>query len=96
MLNSTEYASLRIRAEMLEAQLNAANDCVDIVILLSEVDDPEIAARVLKERYQLSDVQAEAVLGLQLRRVTRHMRELLSTEMKDVRARLASQDATPL
>ena len=51
--------------------------------------DPDAARTALRDRYGFTEVQASAVLDLQLSRVTSSQRQRIEQGLREVRARVA-------
>jgi len=67
-----------------------ALDHIDAIIkLIRAAKDPKDARDGLMARFRLSEIQAQAILDMQLRRLTGLEREKILQELKDVRAEIA-------
>ncbi|MFC5408266.1 DNA gyrase subunit A [Larkinella bovis] len=87
------------RAHILEGLLIALDNLDAVIELIRSSRDPEIAKTGLIERFQLSEVQAKAILELRLQRLTGLERdkiiaeyEELSRLIADLKAILASEE----
>jgi len=70
--------------------LRIAVDQIDAVIkTIREADTPELASQNLQTRFGLSERQAEAILAMQLRRLTGLEREKLEEEFRKLLAEIA-------
>ena len=58
------------RIHIIEGLLVAHDNIDEVVDLIKESSTPEIASQSLKERFGLSDIQVQAILGMALRRLT--------------------------
>jgi DNA gyrase/topoisomerase IV subunit A len=89
---STAETDLRVgRQQVLiyEAVLVAAGDAHAVLDVLLDAADPDAAHAALRERYGFTEVQAFAVLDLQLSRVTSSQRQRIEQGLHEVRARVA-------
>lgn len=76
------------RAHILEG-LKIALDHIDKVIaLIKKSKTPQIAKELLNKEYSLTMLQAQAILDMQLQKLTGMEREKLINELKDVLARI--------
>ena len=81
-----DLAKAREREHILEG-LKIAVDNIDPVIkLIRAAKDPEAASAQLRERFSLSEKQAEAILNMRLAKLTGLEREKLEEELKEVLA----------
>ena len=72
-----------------EAVLVAAGDAHAVLDVLLGAADPYAARAALRDRYGFTEVQASAVLDLQLSRVTSSQRQRFEQGLREVRARVA-------
>ena len=72
-----------------EAILVAADDAHAVLDVLLEATDPDAARAALQDRYGFTEVQAAAVLDLQLSRVTSSQRQRIEQGLREVTARVA-------
>ncbi|MCX2744089.1 DNA gyrase subunit A [Mangrovivirga sp. M17] len=72
------------RAHILEGYLIALDNIDEIIEIIRGSRDPEIAKGKLIERFELSDIQAKAILEMRLQRLTGLEREKLEAEYKEV------------
>ena len=79
------------RAHLLEGLL-IAQDNIDEVIRIIRTSYDDAKARLM-ERFELSDVQAQAILEMQLRRLQGLEREKLENELKELREKIAYYDS---
>jgi DNA gyrase subunit A len=73
----------RQRAHILEGLLTALKHLDEIIALIKSSPDVETARTRLMKRYKLSDMQANAILELQLRRLAALERKKIETEYKE-------------
>jgi DNA gyrase subunit A len=77
-------------AAHLSEGLQIAIDVLDeLIALIRAARTPEIARSQMMQRFGLSQIQADAVLAMQLRRLTGLERERLETEYKDLLKQIA-------
>ncbi len=74
----------RQRAHILEGYLIALKHLDEIIALIKGSPDVDAARTRLKKRYKLSDLQANAILEIQLRRLAALERKKIETEYKEV------------
>jgi DNA gyrase subunit A len=76
------------REHILVGLKKAVDDIDNVVEIIKKAKDPEDAARKLRSRYRLSEIQAEAILNMRLARLTGLEVEKLNAELKEVRAQI--------
>lgn len=81
-----DLAKARQRAHILEGLLVALNHLDEIIQLIKKSPDVETARARLIKRFKLSELQAEAILEMQLRRLAALERKKIETEYKDLLA----------
>ena len=74
------------RAHILEGYLIALDNLDEIITLIRSSRDPEIARNGLIERFNLSEIQARAILDMRLQRLTGLEREKIQQEYNEVKA----------
>ncbi|NMM49882.1 DNA gyrase subunit A [Marinigracilibium pacificum] len=74
------------RAHILEGYLIALDNIDEIIEIIRASRDPEIAKAKLIERFELSEIQAKAILEMRLQRLTGLEREKIEAEYKEVMA----------
>jgi DNA gyrase subunit A len=74
------------RAHILEGYLIALKNLDEVVQLIRSAPDVETARTKLMKRYKLTEIQATAILDLQLRRLAALERKKIETEYKEVTA----------
>jgi DNA gyrase subunit A len=77
------------RAHILEGYLAALENIDEVIALIRGADDTESARIALQERFELSEVQAQAILDLRLARLTKLSRKEIEGEYDDLRERIA-------
>jgi DNA gyrase subunit A len=87
----TEYelGKARERAHILEGLLIALANLDDVIQLIRQSPDAEVAKERLMSRFGLSDRQAQAILDMQLRRLAALERQKIEDEQKDILERIA-------
>lgn len=76
----------RARAHILEGYLVALKNLDEIIELIKKSPDVETARERLMKRYKLSEIQANAILEMQLRRLAALERKKIETEYKEILA----------
>lgn len=76
----------RQRAHILEGYLVALKNLDEIIDLIRKSPDAETARERLMKRYKLTDIQANAILEMQLRRLAALERKKIETEYKEIAA----------
>jgi len=76
----------KARAHILEGYLTALKNLDEIIELIRSSSDVETARAKLMKRYKLSELQATAILDMQLRRLAALERKKIETEYKEVTA----------
>ncbi len=84
-----ELAKARARAHILEGLLIAVANIDAVVKLIREAKDADAAKTGLMEKFKLSDLQAVAILDLQLRRLAALERLKIEEEHKQIREQIA-------
>jgi DNA gyrase subunit A len=74
------------RAHILEGYMIALKNLDEVVQLIRSAPDVETARTKLMKRYKLTELQANAILDLQLRRLAALERKKIETEYKEVTA----------
>lgn len=80
------------RLHLVDGLLLAMVDIDEVIRVIRSSDDAEAARRRLIEAFDLDDIQAQYILELRLRRLTRMSRIELEAERDDLRARLEELD----
>ncbi|HSB91066.1 MAG TPA: DNA gyrase subunit A [Anaerolineales bacterium] len=79
-----ELAKARARAHILDGLLIALAHLDDVISTIRKAPDADVAKERLMERFQLSEVQALAILDMQLRRLAALERKKIEDEHKTV------------
>ncbi|WP_151088543.1 DNA gyrase subunit A [Hymenobacter baengnokdamensis] len=79
-----ELAEAQKRAHILEGLLIALDHLDEVIKLIRESRDPEVARSGLIERFALSEVQARAILDMRLQRLTGLERDKLVAEFEEL------------
>jgi DNA gyrase subunit A len=85
-----ELAKAKARCHVLEGLLIALANLDDVISTIRKSPDAEVAKERLMSRFKLSDVQAQAILDMQLRRLAALERRKIEEEHKEVTVRIAS------
>ncbi|MBS1949788.1 MAG: DNA gyrase subunit A [Bacteroidetes bacterium] len=72
------------RAHILEGYLIALDHLDEVIALIRNSKDPEVAKIGLMENFKLSEIQAKAILEMRLQRLTGLEREKIQNEYKEV------------
>ncbi len=81
-----ELAEAEKRAHILEGYLIALDNLDEVIKLIRESRDPETARTGLMENFNMSEIQARAVLDLRLQRLTGMEREKIIEEYNQIMA----------
>ena len=77
------------RAHVLEGYLIALDNLDEVIALIRAADDTDEARRGLQSRFELSEIQAQAILDLRLRALTGLERKRVEDEYSDLQERIA-------
>ena len=77
------------RAHILEALIVAINNIDEVIKIIRGSRDTESAKLALRERFEFDDVQAQAIVDMQLKRLTHLQIEDLKKEMAELQALIA-------
>src|SRR5215831_16352796 len=77
------------RAHVLEGYLIALDNLDEVIALIRAADDTDQARSQLMERFELSEIQAQAILDLRLRALTGLERKRIEDEYADLQERIA-------
>ncbi len=80
-----ELKEAQKRAHILEGYLIALDNLDEVIKLIRESRDPEIARNGLIEKFGLSDIQAKAILEMRLQRLTGLEREKIIQEYEEIK-----------
>lgn len=84
-----ELNKQRARAHILEGLLKAISNLDAVIQTIRSSPDVETARAQLQVRFELTELQCNAILEMQLRRLAALERQKLQDEYKDVQARIA-------
>ncbi len=79
-----ELGKLREREHILEGLLIALDHIDEIIAIIRKSADAEVAKNALMERFKLSEIQAQAILDMQLRKLAALERQKIEEEYKQV------------
>jgi DNA gyrase subunit A len=85
-----ELAKAKARAHILEGLRIALANIDDVVATIRKAPDAETAKAQLMKRFHLSDLQAQAILDMQLRRLAALERQQIEEEYQQVTGTIAS------
>ena len=77
------------RAHVLEGYLIALDNLDEVIALIRAADDADAARTALMSRFELSEIQAQAILDLRLRALTGLERKRVEDEHADLQERIA-------
>jgi len=77
------------RAHILEGLLIALNNLDEVIETIKKSPDADVAKERLMKRFKLSEIQAQAILDMQLRRLAALERHKIEEEFKELRKRIA-------
>jgi len=77
------------RAHILEGLMIALSNLDDVIDTIRKSPDAEMAKERLITRFNLSDIQAQAILDMQLRRLAALERQKIEDEYKQIKAQIA-------
>lgn len=77
------------RAHILEGYLIALDNLDEVIALIRNSKDPDVARTGLIERFKLTEIQAKAILEMRLQRLTGLEREKIENEYKELKALIA-------
>ena len=84
-----ELKKAKNRAHILDGLLIALANLDDVIKTIRESDDADAAKENLITRFKLSEIQAQAILDMQLRRLAALERQKIMDEHKEVMAQIA-------
>lgn len=84
-----ELAEAEKRAHILEGYLIALDHLDEVIALIRSSKDPETARIELMAKFNLSEIQARAILDMRLQRLTGLEREKIQQEYKEVKELIA-------
>jgi DNA gyrase subunit A len=80
-----DLAEAERRAHILEGYLIALDHLDQVIALIRNSKDPDIARAGLMENFSLSEIQAKAILEMRLQRLTGLEREKIQNEYKEIK-----------
>ena len=83
----------RERAHILEGLLKALDNIDEVIRIIRGSENTQVAKARLMERFELSDVQAQAIVDMRLRTLTGLEREKLEAEYKELMDRIRRLEA---
>ena len=83
-----ELEKARARAHVLDGLLIALANLDEVIDTIRKSPDAEAALQRLIQRFKLSEIQAQAILDLQLRRLAALERKNIETEAKEIKDRI--------
>jgi DNA gyrase subunit A len=84
-----DLAEAERRAHILEGYIIALDHLDEVIKLIRNSVDPEVAKTGLMEKFGLSEIQAKAILEMRLQRLTGLERDKILNEYKEVKALIA-------
>jgi DNA gyrase subunit A len=84
-----ELDKARARAHILDGLLIALNNLDEVIRTIRESKDADVAKERLMSRFKLSELQAQAILDMQLRRLAALERQKIQDEHREVMERIA-------
>ena len=84
-----ELEKARARAHILEGLTIALNNLDAVIQTIRESPDADVAKERLMKRFKLSELQAQAILDMQLRRLAALERQKIEDEYKQVKQQIA-------
>jgi DNA gyrase subunit A len=84
-----ELAKAKARAHILDGLLIALANLDDVISTIRKSPDADVAKERLMSRFKLSELQAQAILDMQLRRLAALERKKIEDEHKEVAGRIA-------
>ncbi len=84
-----EIARARERAHILDGLKIALDNLDEVIALIKAAENPAVARQDLMDTFQLSQVQAQAILDMRLQRLTGLERDKILQELKEVLAKIA-------
>src|SRR5436309_2307343 len=84
-----ELRKKEARAHVLEGYLKALDSLDEIIALIRAADDADAARTGLLEKFEFSEIQAQAILDLRLRALTALERQNVEKEYSDLAERIA-------
>lgn len=86
----------RERAHILEGLLKALDNIDEVIRIIRASQNVQIAKQELMDRFELTDVQAQAIVDMRLRALTGLEREKIEAEYKELMEQISRLKATLL
>src|SRR3990172_10554149 len=83
-----ELKQAKARAHILEGYLIALDHIDEVIKIIKESENEPIAKQNLIKKFKFSDIQAQAILDMQLKRLTGLEREKIEDELKELKKRI--------
>ncbi len=91
VIRRTQYdlRKAKERAHILEGLIIASDNIEEVIQIIRASQTPNDAVNALMERFQLTDVQARAIVEMRLRQLTGLQQEQLHSEYEDIQKKIA-------
>jgi DNA gyrase subunit A len=83
----------RERAHILEGLIVALDNLDEVIALIRNAESADVALTQLRQRFELSEIQARAILDMQLRRLAALERQKILDEYAELQQRIAELEA---
>lgn len=87
--NEFDLAKSREREHILEGLMIALDNLDEVIKTIRESKDADVARDNLMQRFKLSEIQAQAILDMQLRRLAALERQKIEDEYKEIKLKIA-------
>lgn len=87
--NEFDLAKSREREHILEGLMIALDHLDEVIKTIRESKDADVAKEALMSRFKLSEIQAQAILDMQLRRLAALERQKIEDEYKEIKLKIA-------
>jgi DNA gyrase subunit A len=84
-----ELARAKEREHLLEGLKVALDNLDEVIRIIREAENPTVARQALMDNFELSQIQAQAILDMRLQRLTGLERDKILQELKEVQAKIA-------
>jgi DNA gyrase subunit A len=81
------------KLHILEGLMIAVDNLDEVIELIRNSSDPDVARTRLMERFELSEIQAQAILDMRLQRLTGLEREKIAAEFRETKKLIESLEA---
>jgi len=88
-----ELARARERAHILDGLRIALDNIDEVIAIIKAADSPASARETLMERFELSEIQAQAILDMRLQRLTGLEREKILQELREILEKIAELES---